>query len=474
MKQITTKSTVLCILVFSIFQLAVSQGAKQYKGDVNYDKFSYLDAIENYEKAVEKGLADETTYKNLANANYLNANYEEAAKWYGELINLEGSSPEPEDYYRYAQCLKSLQQYAESDKWMETFIRISRVDGRAARFTQNRNYLEVIEANSGNFDVSLAEFNSKASDFAPSFGKDGVVFSSARDTGRIVKNIHKWNKSPFLNLYVAKIAEDSTLTDVDKLSRKLNSKAHESSTVFTKDGKTMYFTRNNFDKKFGRDDQGVSRLKIFRAEMVDGDWDNIQELPFNGTNFSTAHPTLNKEEDKLFFASDMPGTFGASDIYYVDIYKDGSYGLPINLGADINTEGRETFPFISENNTLYFASDGHPGLGGLDVFATQINKGTSSEIRNLARPINTDEDDFAFIIDEEAKEGFFTSNRKDGIGDDDIYQFVMKERLEIECNREISGVVRDKNSMDVLANANVQIFNNLGAVVATAVTGPTR
>jgi len=463
------KHTVLSFMIIGLGHTLCAQDGKTKKAEQKYNQFDYVKAIEYYEALAEDGTVDAEVLKNLGNSHYLKANYEDAAKWYKELVAKGEKDLDPNYYYRYAQSLKSLQKYAESDKLMEKFITESEDDGRATKYASKKDYLKQIELNSGKFEVALAPFNTEKSDFAPSFYNDGVVFSSARDSSYAIKNIHNWNNASFLNLYQATTKDDSNF-DVTKLSRKMNTKAHESSTVFTKDGKTMYFTRNNFKKGFTRGEDGVSRLKIYRANLVNGDWSNIEELPFNDDNYSVAHPALNSKEDKLYFASDMSGTLGESDIFYVDILPEGGFGTPQNLGAEINTEERETFPFITANDMLYFSSDGHPGLGGLDVFAVKLKAGKLSDFINLGTPLNTDEDDFSFILDEENKKGFFASNRPNGVGDDDIYMFTLTEPLNFTCSQFLAGIVKDKESGAILANADVQVLDVAGKVLGKTVS----
>jgi len=450
--------------------MASAQDKKVQKADTKFTNYAYASAIQSYEQLVKDGYTEEEVYKNLGNANYLNANYEEASSWYGKLFSLKGADIDPEYMYRYAQTLKSLENYKESDTWMIKFKSARENDQRALAFDENRDYLEQIEERSGRYELKNIGLNSKVSDFAPSFYEDGLVFSTARDSGLLSKNVHKWNNGSFLNLYKAAQDNQGNFTNVDKLSKKLNKKTHESSTAFTKDGNTMYFTRNNSDDgKFERDEDGVSRLKIYKATKENGEWNNIEELPFNGDSYSVAHPTLNNDESKLYFASDMPGTKGESDIYVVDINKDGTFSTPKNLGDRINTESRETFPFVTESDKLYFSSDGHPGLGGLDVFATDL-KNERGEVFNIGRPLNGEEDDFSYIINEETKKGFFASNRKGGQGNDDIYSFIEMTPLDFTCHTAITGIVKDQKTNALLTDASVIVYDKDNKVVSSSQT----
>ena len=270
-----------------------------------------------------------------------------------------------------------------------------------------------------------------------------------------------------------KVNADSISEDrVAKLAEGVNTRLHESTCIVTKDGTTIYFTRNNFKEgKYKKDRKGMIRLRIFRAELVDGIWTNIEDLPFNSDDYSVAHPALSKDEKTLYFASDMPGSYGESDIFKVAINKDGTFGTPENLGSTINTEARETFPFVTDKDILYLSSDGHPGLGGLDVFATKIAfNDYTGRVVNVGRPINSKMDDFTFIFDEDTRKGHFASSRSGGTGADDIYSFLENIPLKLDCNQSVSGTVRDKISNEVLVGATVKVINESNQEILTVVT----
>lgn len=441
------------------------------KAETKFANYAFSSAIQSYEDLVAAGYSQERIFKNLGNANYYNARYDEASHWYGKLFELDTADIDPEYMYRYAQTLKSLEEYEASDKWMKEFAKVRSNDQRALAFDNNQDYLERIEEGSGRYEIRNFGLNSAVSDFAPSFYGEDLVFSTARDSGLITKHIHKWDNGSFLNLYRASRDEQGNFIGVDKLSNKLNKKTHESSTAFTKDGKTMYFTRNNSNNgRFSRDEDGVSRLKIYRARLVDGEWKDIEELPFNDDGYSTAHPALSPDESKLYFASDRPGTLGESDIFVVDIHGDSSFGTPQNLGPKINTEARETFPFVTDSDVLYFSSDGHPGLGGLDVFATDLKEMEFGKVVNVGRPLNGEEDDFSYIINEATKKGFFASNREGGQGDDDIYGFTETRPLDLKCHILIAGTVIDEETGESLAHAAVTIYDKENNVVSETET----
>ena len=318
------------------------------------------------------------------------------------------------------------------------------------------------------YEVKITEFNSGVSDFGPAyFGDDGLIFASERDTGNVNKRRHyiKGKLRPFLQLFSVK--NDSANT-VSRLKNIVNKKFHESTVAITNDGSTMYFTRNNyFNGAFKTDENDMNLLKIFRATKSGDEWVNIVELPFNSDDYSVAHPALSTDNNRLYFASDMPGTFGKSDIFYVDITGDNEYSTPINMGKIINTYGQDTFPFITKKGDLYFASDKHENnLGGLDLFVAPIDENYTT-VYNLGAPMNTEKDDFALIFNEEDRTGYFSSNRP-GVGDDDIYKF--KELSPLEKRYLVEGIVINEDTEELIPNALVELKDEDGNVVATAIT----
>ncbi|MCK0158749.1 OmpA family protein [Cellulophaga sp. F20128] len=452
------KKIITSILFLVVLQNLVSAQSRQLEEiDQLFNTKSYALAIKGYKNLIEKGISSYDIYKKLGDAFYLNANYIEASKCYAKLFNYKDITIDPEYIYKYAQTLKSAGNYEESNTRMQEFETIKKQDLRVAKYSEKQNYLDEIKNLNKKYTVTNLSSNSAESDFAPSLYKDTLVFASSRDTGLLINNVHDWNNRPFLNLHTAVRNDSLDYRYHSNFAKELNSKTHESSTVFTKDGKTVYFTRNNSENgKFSPDKNGLSRLKIYKASLENGSWTNITELPFNSDDYSTANPSLNYTEDKLYFASDMPSSLGASDIFVVDIKPDGSFGNPINLGKKINTEGRETFPFISDSETLYFASDGHPGLGGLDIFYTNLQK--EDRVLNMGKDINSREDDFSLIINETENKGFFASNRPNGYGSDDIYTFIGEPLIHFETVR-IHGKIVDKVTNTVLPNAKITIYD---------------
>ncbi|MGV9005062.1 OmpA family protein [Flavobacterium sp.] len=457
------------LLLFIAFNSFSQTEVKEKRGNKDYDQYAYVDAIKTYERLYEKGYKSPDMLLKLGNSYYFNADLEKAAKFYEELYT---STPdqEAEFYYRYSQSLRSIKEYKKADEMMAKFNAKSGNDSRAALFNQNKDYLAEIKRNSGRFKLENAGINSKYSDYGTAFVDDKVVFCSARDTGNFSKRIHTWTGEYFTNLYSAKVAEDGSLGSVEKFGNKLNSKFHEDTPVFAKDGKTVYFTRNNYLDKRGFDDGKITLLKIYKAKLDDkGNWIDITALPFNNDSFQCAHPTLSPDGKMMYFVSDMPGSLGKSDLYKVTISDDGTFGTPENLGKTINTEGRETYPFITAKNELYFSSDGHPGLGGLDIFATKIPEdGKFTNIQNIGEEANSPKDDFGFIINTDTKRGFLSSNRDGGEGNDDIYKFLETRELFIE--QAIFGVVTDATTKEILPNTKITLLDEKFNKIAETTT----
>ena len=460
----------LYITIVSVFSFnSYAQKSKTTTADKKYDSYAYIKAVSTYERVAEKGYKSEDMFQKLGNSYYFNGELDKAAKWYGELFAMNANQ-ESEYCYRYAQSLKAIGQTDKANEMLETFRQKAGNDTRGKLFEKYKNYLDQIKANSGRYKVEDAGINSKYSDYGSALYGNKLVFSSARDTGSLGQRKHTWTNQYFTNLYVSDLGEEMTPGKVDKFSKNINSKFNESTPVFTKDGKTMYFTRNNYlDGKKGKDGKKITLIKIYKASFENDQWTKVSELPFDSDQYSVAHPTLSPDEKTLYFASDMPGTLGQSDLFKVKINDDGSYGTPQNLGAAINTEGRETFPLITDENELYFASDGHPGLGGLDVFVSKLGTdGSLGEIQNVGDGINSPKDDFAYLIDTKSRRGFVTSNRAGGQGYDDIYKFL--ETRKLVCLQELYGNVTDLNTTQILPDTKMSLFDSEFNLAGTTVT----
>ena len=453
------------VALLSSTSLLFAQPEKELeKANEMYKNFSYVDAIKIYERIAQKGFVNQEMLQSLGNAYYYNAEYKKALPWYEQLFQEGKYKVKPEYYYRYAQALKSMGNYDKADKMMAKFVELTNAnDTRAALFEENKDYQTVIKNNSGRFQLNNASINTESSEYGTTFYGDKIVFAAAVDAKKAKGGISQWTGESFYDLYEA----DHYLQKLGtrkSFSSTINTKFNESTPVFTKDGNTMYFTRNNYvNKKVGSDIENTILLKILRATKdKNGNWGNVVEVPFNSDQYNVAHPALSPDEKYLYFASDMAGSFGNSDIFRVEIFGDNQYGTPENLGNIINTAGRESFPYISKENILYYSSDGIPGLGGLDIFAVKFNEdGTTSKPINIGAPGNSADDDFCLVFDSDTKIGFLTSNRPGGKGRDDIYSFYEDRPLQFSCEKNITGIVKDAKTKVVIADAKIVLSDKV-------------
>nr|WP_293300358.1 OmpA family protein [Allomuricauda sp.] len=463
--------TILGILC-TIFTISISypQNSVIKKANEDFDSYYFIDAREIYLKIVDYGYESPQVLKKLGDTYYFNSEYAEAAEWYKKLMEKFPNDVDPIYYCRAAQSFKSIGDYQTSKKMMGKYSSLSSNTEIAKNFMEGYAKLDsLVGFKSSTYEVANITGLLTSSDFSPAFYGDKVVFasSSAKTEG---DKIHNWTGLPYLDLFEAEVDEDWRLSHPKPLEGDINTPYHESNAVFTNDGKTVYFTRNNYFKGRKRKNrQKLVSLKIYQAtKMDDGSWKNITELPFNSDSHSVAHPALSPDEKRLYFSSDMEGTHGESDIWYVDIVGDGSFGTPVNLGPKINTETREGFPFIGKNNNLYFSSDGHLGLGGLDIFVVSLEPdGEFEEVTNLKQPINSNKDDFGFILNEEKKIGYLASNRDGDAGSssDDIYRVWESCGITI-----IQGAISDSKTGKPLDGATVSLMNKNNNKVAETTT----
>ena len=463
------KKTIYILLFLSIS--IVSYGQRKYAADRYFKEFAYKKSAELYKSIYEKGDGSYLVLSRLADSHYFNFEYDEAESTYEKLMDKYKSIASPEHVFRYAQVLKTNGKVEESDKWLLK-LKDNGTDSRAEALEKNKDYfIEYSNKPKTYINVHNISSNTTYSDFGGFIHGNTLYFSSTQPKTEKDKKLYKWNHQPFLNIYKAEQKNISKYKVLDveesELVNDLSSKYHESNLIITKDGNTAYFTRDNFDgKKLKGDKNRVSHLKVYKAEKVGDYWGNVKELPFNKESFSCGHPALSPDEKTLFFVSDMPNGFGGTDIYKVSILENDTYGEVENLGEKINTEGREMFPFIKNDGTLFFASDGHLGLGALDIFESKPENNSYTSPVNLGTPVNGPFDDFSFVINDEHTFGFFSSNREDGKGDDDIYSFNI-----YNCKEDIKGVISDSRTGKPIKDVLVILMNQRGEPIEEQRTG---
>lgn len=442
------------VLSFVVISITVSAQNKNTKiADKLFARYEYVDAVKEYQKLVENGKADPYVYKQLADANYNMFNSAEAIKWYAKATETQQDA---ESYYRYAQMLKVEAKYDEANKQMRKFAAAAPNDLRTKTFNENPNYIPSLLDKTKLYDVKSSEISSDKSDFGAVLYDNSLYFASARNGAR---KTYGWTEEPFLDIYKADYNADGTITNASPVTE-LNSKWHDGPITISADGKTAYFASESFKEKISEKDKKAnskfSQIYLFKAVKNGDKWEEITALPFNDKTFSNSNPSLSRDGKTLYFSSNRPSSVGGTDIWKVAVNADGTYGEPQNLGVKVNTEGNETFPFIADDNkTLYFASSGKQGLGGLDVYQIDL---TSGEATNLGKPVNSEKDDFAFTFNESKKIGFLSSNRGEN---DDI--FIVNPI----CAVDLLIVVTNAKTGDILSNASVSILDDKKNVIAT-------
>lgn len=445
----------LLLLIFPA--LLFAQSSKQKRADRYFENFAYTKAIEEYKDLLEDDYNTAYNQQQLANSYYKLRDPENAVNYYAMVVEQPNVSPEV--YYRYAQMLRGVREYEKSREWLKKYQKAaSNPEGVEELLKPGEiavyNGLET-------FRVVPAAFNSQFSDFGGFYNNGNIFFTSARGQADVKSKIYDWTGEPFLDIYKT-TAQGS---QVQPISGDVNTVRHEGPVTISPDGQTMYFTRNNYLKRDGKkDDEGVNHLKIYKASLVNGEWTNIEELPFSSNDYSVGHPSISADGNTLYYVSEAPGGMGGSDIYKVSV-QNGVFGTPQNLGAPVNTAGNEVFPFIAENGDFFFSSDGHKGFGLLDVFV--VTTEAPNKVQNLGEPVNSIMDDFAFTHSGGTNtRGFISSNRQGGMGNDDIYE------LNILAPLTLLGTVTDSINNKPIANATIRLMGEDGRQIAFLETDP--
>ncbi|RUT71455.1 OmpA family protein [Flavobacterium cupreum] len=435
------------------------------KADALFKNYSYVDASKAYEEILQNIKNPSTqTLKNAADSYYFISDARNALKWYKKLYEAQGNNLTDIYYLRYIQSLKGVMDYDEANRMIKEYLDKKGDQNEINRYAAQKKQLDSLSKSKSLYNIKNLDINTSKSDFGATFFQDKIVFTSARDTTKFSEKLYTWNNQPFLNLYVAeRNPADGSLFNELLFIPNVMTKYHEATATFDAPGKTIYYSTNIVKKnKLVIDETKTNNFQIIKGAIVNNKLENPEKVFFDSDEYSSGHPSLSDDGRWLFFASDMPGGYGETDLYYVKIADDGTMSSPVNLGPKINTLGNDLFPFFS-NGTLYFSSDGHYGLGDLDVYESKfLADGTFSVPRNLGAPINSNKDDFSFIIDKADNFGYVSSNRAEGKGDDDIYSFTKGKPV---CNQNISGIAVDRKTKLPLTDVVIMAYNSYSDVL---------
>jgi outer membrane protein OmpA-like peptidoglycan-associated protein len=451
------KITALILFLVIQFLGNAQENVKLKRANKHFENYAYVEAINLYEELANQKVEYKFISNKLANCYRLINNTEKAAYWYSEFIKF-GEYTYNDAYY-YSMALRSNKKIKEADEWMEIFRKLNTTDSRGVTFSSKEEKMKEIQNKKNNFRITNLHFNSKRIEFAPYTTTNGEMYIVAEDENQLyVKREFEWNKTAFLDIYKLNKINDTTFENKTKLKGKVNTKFHDGPiTMIPSNLEMMYFTRNNYLHKKTVSKEGVLKLRIYSSSKNKrGKWKKIEQLHLGPNEYSYGHPALSKDCSKLFFTSDMPGSIGGTDIWMV-IKSKNKWGKPINLGPDVNTEGNEMFPYVSSNGDLFFSSNGHFGLGGLDVFYAPLNNNSYRHIYNLGEGINSPKDDFSFIVNEEFTKCYFSSNRDGGKGDDDIYFAQILSTFKLKY---LDLTIRNIETGEVVKNSSITLQQN--------------
>lgn len=441
----------LTVVFALMIHLAFSQSGTFKKGDELYNQLAYTQAIVEYEAALKKKPDNLEAKIKLADCYRMTGRSEKAEFWYWQIAKNPDAKPLHKFYY--GQALMNNGKYNLAKSWIDEYLKLNPTDQRAVYALKTIDNLPVYYKDTAAYFVYKLIINSAFADFSPVLYNNGLVFASARETKQLVERKHSWTGQPFLNIYYSH-GKGNTFLDVEPFAPNVQIKYNDGPICFNKKGDEVYITRNNVEKnRVHKSDDEVVKLKIWRARMEDGDWKNLKSFQYNNDNFNCAHPCISPDGKQLFFTSDMPGGYGGMDLYVCE-KKGIEWGEPKNLGDKINTAGNELFPYLHDDGTFLFSSNGRDGLGGLDVFWCKMKNGEIGEVKNLGAPINTGGDDFGITFDNVTHYGYLSSNRELKNGDDDIYSFRRMLKLK--------GIVVEKGTDVPIADAKVVLKNKKG------------
>ena len=435
-----------------------------YKGDEMFLDFYYEEAIKYYELAHKKD-EDNTGLKlKIANSYRLIRDYKSSRHWYGQALTDTTTTANPADFFHFAEVLMINKEYDEAAKWYKKFYMAAPTDSRSFTKLNSLNHLTILFRDSTAISVENLAFNTNFDELGAKYYKQGLLYSSSSKSNGLVEQDFL-REEDLLDLFF--VQYDSLLgwQESENFNKSINTVYHEGPFTFYTGQDKLILTRSNINEKVAlQSKSGDTKLQLFEVAQTAGKWSNARKLSFNDSEFSYAHPSLSAGNDTLYFSSDMEGGYGGSDIY-MSVANGDDWSEPINLGYLINTEGDELYPYYVDNR-LFFSSNGHIGLGGLDIYKAYIYGRKIANVVNVGSPINSSYDDFAYYIDKKSTTGTITSNRPGGAGADDIYGFSYLANI-------LNGMVTQEQDSTPIVGAMVKLFegDSLIAMMETDESG---
>lgn len=461
--------TILILLIIISFQAQSQQtllsllNENVEKADELFNNRLYPEALQIYLRLGKRNKASEDIYLKIGRTYYKTRGYRNAVRWYEKFV--AENSLSAEDSYYFAESLSGTGDYDKAISRYKSYLEENPEDELVQQKIWRLANIEDLYEDSIHFSMQCLPINSAYTELGAVSHNTGIVFTSNRKAVHSVQRVDASVNDSFYRLYFSQLTSDSTTkqvleyNDPVQFAPELRPKFHQGLLTFYENGNKMAYTVTGIEPSIVDERRN---MHLYFAEKENGHWKTTEAFPYNSTEYSIGNPSLTKDGKILYFSSDMPGGYGGEDIYK-SVFKDGRWTEPVNLGDRINTRGTESFPFIHAGHTLYFSSDGHAGLGGLDIFSVNIYEDNLGEVENMSFPMNTHYDDLSIFLNDEGTKGYFSSNRENDAGNDDIYEF--------EINRqayplEITGVLKyrdftlaDSSQLNVLADAEISVID---------------
>ncbi|MDD4385331.1 MAG: OmpA family protein [Bacteroidales bacterium] len=454
---------IFAVIFVSICIDGVSQTARLKRANAFYEAGGYFEAVELYRRDLDKVPKEEmgVYLQRIAECYRLMGDARQAEIWYSKAIMRD--APDPKVFFYYAEMLKMGEKYDEAIEQYQKYKELVPNDPLSAVRVESCELAKKWKETPAGYEiVNMRAINSKQSDFSPAYASDDyttLLFTTSREEATGSKN-HAGTGEKFTDIYISQRDKRGTWSSPRSLDESINTPDDEGTPSLTADFKKMYFTRCRTSKR------NKLGCEIMLSERTEQGWLSPVAVPIAADSMVVAHPSISADELTLYFVSNIPGGYGGKDLWKVTrTTPSDSWGEPINLGPEINTPMNEMFPFIHSDGTLYFSSDGHPGMGGLDIFrATPLEDGDGWKVENMRYPINSPSDDFGIAFEKEREAGYFSSRRRDlgARGGDNVYLFYLPEIL-----FNLIGEVRDDKSGGLLADANVQLVGSDGLIADT-------